>query len=100
MCCQERALDLPGLELQMVAKYHGGAGESTLGPLEEQLQLWTTERFQRQCVYRRHTYKMGQGLTNGKVGPKMAGSCEKTNMEAGSPHYLVTTPVMETRSKE
>lgn len=61
----------------MVARYHGGAGESNLGPLEEQLQLWATERFQCQCVYRKHTYKMGQGLTDGKLEPKPAGSCEK-----------------------
>lgn len=65
MFCQERALDLLGLELQMVARYHGGAGESSLG--------W-------------------EGETK---------DCRKLrNMEAGSPHYLVPIPVMETRSKE
>lgn len=49
----------------MVARNHGGAGESSLG--------W-------------------EGGTK---------DCRKLrNMEAGSPHYLVPIPVMETRSKE
>lgn len=39
----KRALDPLELELQMVACQHVGAGESNLGPLQEQSVLSTTE---------------------------------------------------------